>query len=141
MVKVIRVPKTPRSAYDPERKVSSLLKAHIIQLESARQKKYGGMQSGLMPVKRPRSEGQASAYIAELTQLVHPATESAATDEVPALRPAVRYDPTPVAPVTAPEQSPRRSRKKPAQARAKAAGAGATRRRRATSARARRAKE
>ncbi|MEP6919176.1 MAG: hypothetical protein ABJC89_26275, partial [Acidobacteriota bacterium] len=109
MVKVIKVPKTPKSAYDPARKVSNLLKAHIVQLEAARQKQYG-----LMAIKRPRNEGQASAYIAELTQLVHPAKDEAAAAEAAALRPAVADAPVPVTDVKPSRQSPARPKTKPA---------------------------
>jgi hypothetical protein len=71
MAKSIAVPRTPRTAYNPNRRVSGLLKAHIANLEAVRQRKLG-----IMPDRKPRSEGQASSYIAELTQQLHPAIEN-----------------------------------------------------------------
>jgi len=67
MMKLIRIPKTPRSAYDPKRKVSSLLKAQIANLEAVTYKRQG-----LTRASRPKTEGQASAYIADLTRQLHP---------------------------------------------------------------------
>ena len=67
MVKIIRVPRTPASAYNPKRAASSLLTAHVANLEAAtRQHAYG------KAARRPRTEAQASRYIAELTQELHP---------------------------------------------------------------------
>jgi hypothetical protein len=81
MAKVIRVPRTPVSAYDPGRKVSSLLKAHLANLEVVAQRR-----SGLATAKRPRTEGQASAYIAELTRQLHPEAPVAPATPVPRRR-------------------------------------------------------
>jgi hypothetical protein len=57
---VIKVPKTPKSAYNPERPASALLQAHIVHLEHA---------LGLPEPKRKRrrTEGAAARYIGELT--------------------------------------------------------------------------
>ena len=72
MVKSITIPKTPKSAYNPKRKISSLLKAHIANLEAVTQRKFG-----VKPSMKPRTEGQASAYIAELTRQLHAAVQPA----------------------------------------------------------------
>jgi hypothetical protein len=80
MMKLIRIPKTPRSAYDPKRKVSSLLKAQIANLEAVTYKRQGVTRAS-----RPKTEGQASAYIADLTRQLHP--------EVPGAAPALPLAP------------------------------------------------
>jgi hypothetical protein len=67
VAKTIRVPTTPKSAYNPKRKISSLLKAHIANLEATTRRKLGAM-----PAAKPKTEGQASAYIATLTRRLHP---------------------------------------------------------------------
>src|SRR3954468_4629584 len=83
MMKLISVPKTPRSAYDPKRRVSSLLKAQIANLEAVTRKRQGVTRAS-----RPKTEGQASAYIAELTRQLHPealgATPPPVATDVPA---------------------------------------------------------
>src|SRR5690349_3498889 len=67
MVKTITVPKTPPSAYNPKRAVSSLLTTHVANLEAAtRRHVHAG------PSRKPRTEAQAARYIAELTQELHP---------------------------------------------------------------------
>jgi hypothetical protein len=67
MAKSITIPKTPKSAYNPQRKVSQLLKAHISNLETMTRKRGG------TATKRPKTEAQASAYIAILTEQLHAA--------------------------------------------------------------------
>ncbi len=79
MVKSIVIPKTPKSAYNPKRKISSLLKAHIANLEAVTHRKLG-----VKPSMKPRNEGQASAYIAELTKQLHPPDIRQAPPPVPA---------------------------------------------------------
>jgi hypothetical protein len=72
MVKTIRVPKTPVSAYNPTRAVSSLIKAHVANLEAAtRRHGHPG------PSRKHRNEAQAASYIAELTRELHPHAEQA----------------------------------------------------------------
>lgn len=108
MVKAIRIPKTPKSAYGPTRKVSSLLKAHIANLEAVTHRKLG-----LKPARKPRTEAQASAYIAELTRHLHPEFQAAPVSE-PVVAPP---EPIPASPAGAPPAAPSRaprSRKKPA---------------------------
>jgi hypothetical protein len=65
VAKLITVRRAPGSAYNPKRPVSDLLKAHIRNLEAitARTAPAG-------PRRKPKTEAQASAYIAELTRQV-----------------------------------------------------------------------
>src|SRR5262245_45928073 len=67
MVKTITVPKTPRSAYNPKRAASSLLAAHVANLEAATRRHVH-----TRPSRKPRTEAQAARSIAELTQELHP---------------------------------------------------------------------
>jgi hypothetical protein len=67
MAKTITVPKTPRSAYNPKRAASSLLTAHVANLEAATRRHVHAR-----PSRKPRTEAQAARYIAELTQELHP---------------------------------------------------------------------
>jgi hypothetical protein len=72
MVKSIKIPRTPKSAYDPTRKVSNLLRAHIANLEAVTVRR-----TPAMPTRKPRTERQASAYIAELTAQLKPESVAA----------------------------------------------------------------
>ncbi len=56
----IKVPKTPASAFNPDRPASSLLRAQILHLEHA----VGVPES---PPNKRWTEGTAARYIAELT--------------------------------------------------------------------------
>ncbi len=67
MVKTIKVPRTPVSAYNPQRAVSSLIAAHVANLEAATRRHVHGK-----PSRKPRTEAQAARYIAELTEELHP---------------------------------------------------------------------
>ena len=84
MAKSITIPKTPKSAYNPKRKVSQLLKAHISNLETMTRKRGG------TATKRPKTEAQASAYIATLTEQLHAAEHR---EVAPAVAPAVASTP------------------------------------------------
>jgi hypothetical protein len=55
---VIKLPKTPKSAYNPRRPASALLLSQIEHLEHA---------VGLEPKRVKRTEGDAARYIAKLT--------------------------------------------------------------------------
>lgn len=89
-VKLIKVPKTPKTAFNKQRPVSNLLKSQIEHLEAAAY----GYAATPQKRKRPRNEGQASAYIETLTKQLHPAgaqSLAAAPGPVPAAAlPAVR---------------------------------------------------
>ena len=94
MAKQISVPRTPASAYNPKRKVSDLLKAHIANLEAVT--RYG---TAAASKRKPKNEAQASAYIAEMTRQLHPALYASAAPPPPASAeapsPAVLSLPTP----------------------------------------------
>lgn len=76
---VIKVPKTPKSAFNPARKPSSLIRAQIEHLEAAA--KAVAPQAALAR-SRPGTEGQAAAYIASLTAAVARAAGGAAAPAV-----------------------------------------------------------
>ena len=61
----IKIPKTPASAYNPDRKASDLLKAHVSNLENAvgRRSKTAAAQA--------MTEGEAAAYIRQLSRELH----------------------------------------------------------------------
>ena len=84
MVKVIAIPKTPKSAYQPSRKASDLIKAHLSNLEFMAGKMAGPTRA--IRSTKPRSEGQAALRIAELTQMMHPTTDPVPAAIVPAAR-------------------------------------------------------
>jgi hypothetical protein len=73
---LIRVPKPPKSAYDPDRPVSSLLKSQIDHLREAESKLPLRYRSELY-VKAVRTEGEAAEYIREVTEAIHEAHEEA----------------------------------------------------------------
>jgi hypothetical protein len=73
---LIRVPKPPKSAYDPNRPVSSLLRSQIDHLREAESKLPLRYRSELY-VKAVRTEGEAAEYIREVTEAIHEAHEEA----------------------------------------------------------------
>jgi hypothetical protein len=65
---VIKVPKTPKSAYNPRRPASDLLKAQVEHLEAASNlPRDEGRRR-----RRPRTEGEVAKYVEELTRTLHP---------------------------------------------------------------------
>jgi hypothetical protein len=115
VAKQISVPRTPASAYNPKRRVSDLLKAHITNLEAITG--YGTAGSR----RKPKTEAQASAYISEMTRQLHPALYASAAPPAPAptgtSSPAVLSLPAPAA------RRRRTARKTKTPARAKSARA------------------
>jgi hypothetical protein len=69
----IKVPKTPKSAFNKDRPASELLKAQLEHLEAA----SGNYQSASSAGRRakPLTEGQAANRIYELTRGLHPMAE------------------------------------------------------------------
>jgi hypothetical protein len=65
-VKNIRMPSTPRSAYDPKRPANMLLINHVRELEKAVKQAGRGVKS-----KKPRTEGQVAAYMRHLNRALH----------------------------------------------------------------------
>jgi hypothetical protein len=73
---LIHVPKPPKSAYDPDRPMSSLLKSQIEHLREAEGKlplKYRSQWY----IKAVRTEGEAAKYIRDVTEAIHEAHENA----------------------------------------------------------------
>jgi len=80
---VIKIPKTPKSAYNPKRDAGALLKAQLDHLEHA-----AGVPT---TPKRRLTEGAAAKRIAELTaRLSQPAAPIAAAPPPVPARPSVR---------------------------------------------------
>jgi hypothetical protein len=100
MARIIKVPKTPRSAYDPARKTSALLKAHISNLEAVTRGRRGVKSSS-----RPRTERQASAYIAKLTALLQ-------TDHDGSADPVAAAPPVSIVPIVVVAATPKTRRKR-----------------------------
>lgn len=64
---VIKVPKTPKRAFNPGRPPSGLLRAQVEHLEAAAR----SVQGDLRP-RKVRTEGQAALYIQQLTAQLYP---------------------------------------------------------------------
>jgi hypothetical protein len=63
---VIKIPKTPASAYNPGRKASDLLLAHVWNLEKAL-----GRRPKPVAARKSMTEGEAAAYIRQLGRELH----------------------------------------------------------------------
>jgi hypothetical protein len=119
---VIKVPKTPPSAYDASRPPSSLLLRQIEHLEwavlPASQRK-----PGMLPKRRVKTEGQAAARIAQLTRMVLAAQAAPPAAERGAPFPPVVLPPLPPA-AKARRPAPRKTRGPAKKARRAAPGRG-----------------
>ena len=73
---LIRVPKPPKSAYDPGRPASSLLKSQAEHLREAESKLPLRYRSEVY-VKAIKTEEEAARYIRDVTQAIHEAHEHA----------------------------------------------------------------
>lgn len=69
---VIKVPKPPRGAYDPNRPVSSLLKMQVEHLYGA-EKRLPSRYRSEVYVNAIRTEGEAANYIRAVTEAIHEA--------------------------------------------------------------------
>ncbi|MGB8064381.1 MAG: hypothetical protein WCF26_21005 [Candidatus Sulfotelmatobacter sp.] len=69
---VIKVPKPPRSAYDPNRPMSSLLKMQVEHLLEA-EKRLPSRYRNEVYVNAIRTEGEAANYIRAVTEAIHEA--------------------------------------------------------------------
>ena len=69
---VIKVPKPPLSAYDPNRLVSSLLKMQVEHLYEA-EKRLPSRYRSEVYVNAIRTEGEAANYIRAVTEAIHQA--------------------------------------------------------------------
>lgn len=68
---VIKVPKPPDSAMNPDRPVSSLLKNQIIHLQEAEFRLPAHRQSNIY-INDIKTEGEAAEYIRQVTAQLHP---------------------------------------------------------------------
>jgi hypothetical protein len=82
----IKVPKTPKSAYDPDRPISELVKNQIRHMQAAEQSLPAESRS-LMPVAAITTERDASAYLQHVTEQLHPAAYRGLTRAQRKLRP------------------------------------------------------
>ena len=86
----IKMPKTPRSAYDPKRPANMLLINQVRELEKAVKQAGRGVKS-----KKPKTEEQVAAYMRHLNRALHqqvllPKTMKRRPLDVPAVEPARR---------------------------------------------------
>jgi len=69
---LISVPKPPKSAYNPDRPATSLLKAHVEHMREAESKLPIKYRSDFY-AKAVRTEGEAAEYIRDVTEAIHEA--------------------------------------------------------------------
>ncbi len=69
---LISVPKPPKSAYNPDRPVTSLLKSHVEHMREAESKLPLKYRSDFY-AKAVRTEGEAAEYIRDVTEAIHEA--------------------------------------------------------------------
>jgi hypothetical protein len=78
---MIHVPRPPKSAFDPSRPVSGLLKAQMEHLHQAASKLPARYRSEVY-VNAIKTEGEAGRYIREVTEAIHNAHQDAAAARV-----------------------------------------------------------
>jgi hypothetical protein len=86
---VIRVPKTPKKAYDPNRPAGDLLKRQVEHLEWA-VRPASQRDPKQLKLNMPRTEGEAAARIAKLTTQLHPVSAPAPAAAAPPSAKAVQ---------------------------------------------------
>jgi hypothetical protein len=104
---VIKVPKTPKKAFDPSRPPSGLIQAQIQHLEAA-----AGIYSGTTARRaKARTEGEAADYIAQLTARIYEraGTEKGPEVPVPQPPPPIAGTPTPTSTTRLRSTAPRTS--------------------------------
>ena len=69
---LISVPKPPKSAYNPDRPVTSLLKSHVEHMREAESKLPLKFRSEFY-AKAVRTEREAAEYIRDVTEAIHEA--------------------------------------------------------------------
>ena len=69
---IIRVPKTPASAFNKNRPVSSLLKTQLEHLQRAEFRLPAELQTNIY-INAIKTEGEAAEYIGEVTRRLHAA--------------------------------------------------------------------
>ena len=71
---LIRVPKPPRSAFNPDRPMGSLLKSQVEHLREAESKLPLSYRHEIETyIKAIKTEGEAATYICKVTQAIHDA--------------------------------------------------------------------
>ncbi len=98
------VPKTPKKAFNPDRRPSSLITSQVEHLEAA----LGMFREPGQRRTGPRTEGEAAEYIAQMTAQLHPLPGAVAVE--PPVPPGV----TPLTRARA-KSIPRRTKKRRAQ--------------------------
>lgn len=68
----IKVPQPPKSAFNKERPVSSLLRSHLEHLQRAEFRLPADMQTNIY-INAIKTEGEAAKYIGEVTARLHAA--------------------------------------------------------------------
>lgn len=81
---VIRVPKPPAQAQNPDRRLSDLLKAQLDHFHHAEERYFSNI----------KTEGEAANYIRHVTSLLHPEGAEAEQSARRVTRPFVRSVPT-----------------------------------------------
>lgn len=56
---MIKVPKTPKSAFNPDRPMAALIQAHVDHFQAV---------TGTRPRRKPTTEGEAADYLARMSQ-------------------------------------------------------------------------
>ena len=107
---LIRVPKPPKSAYDPSRPASSLLKSQAEHLREAESKLPLRYRSEVY-VKAIKTEEEAARYIRDVTQAIHEAHEDAER----ARRTPKRKRVLEIAAAADERSKPKRARRKPSE--------------------------
>jgi len=107
---VIRVPRTPKKAFDKGRKASSLLLKQIEHLEwavlPASQRK-----PHQLPRAKVKTEGQAAERVGQLTKMVFAAhTARSAAPVEPGAAPRTPAEPVALPPIKSPRESAARTR-------------------------------
>jgi hypothetical protein len=74
---IIKVPRPPKSAIDPNRPVNALLKMQIAHLHDAELKLPVRQQTDIY-INAIKTEGEAAKYIREVTEAIHIAHDEAA---------------------------------------------------------------
>ncbi len=101
---VIRVPKTPKRAFNTKRPPSDLLKAQVAHLEAAARSLTPGTP---LAHRQPKTEGQAAKYIEKLTRQMRSAAEPPAPPAPAASTPASRKAKAKAAPKRVKKSRPR----------------------------------
>ena len=76
---VIKVPKPPKSAMNPDRPASSLLKTQILHMQEAEFRLPVQQQTNIY-INRIKTEREAAEYIRQVTAQLHPEGATLVTD-------------------------------------------------------------